>query len=231
MKQTIFVTLMILVLFSSCNKDKSETVIFSGVVIDMKDNTPMPNVFTTLTVDIGEWNHPRYVLDSTYTNEQGRYEFSVWLDGYLSYAVFPKKEGYSGEVNSVHVRADDYRIFGYATREIDHSTAHEDSIAIGRIASIHLNLNGCVPYWTYEIEFYAQNPGGLSDIPHPLNSLMFNDCDSLENHLLTYLYDPNHQIYLNWFRYNSEEDTIFSNDLKIVDLIPLDTVNVDLELE
>lgn len=84
-------TLILFFSLVSCKKE-NDKIEFNGIVIDMKDNTPMPNVLVKIYLSNMDMNNNQSMTDSTWTNGKGEYEFTIKRKEYKDYHVSAHKE-------------------------------------------------------------------------------------------------------------------------------------------
>ena len=224
MRSQFLLYLIFLILLSSCHKKEVETVRFSGIVIDAKDNLPMPNVLTKIYLDIYHPTSQESFMDSTWTDNDGFYDMSLDCLGHTSYSIYSYKDGYLTELlNSTVIK----------TKPIGNSITIIDTITIWRTATLKIDCNIIDYNWTYVINKTIDRP------IETIDSLRFFQPRSYEidtsiypqELILTFLYDFNHQVNISWYKYNPYFDTIFNEEIRIIDLVPLDTTFINLELE
>ena len=215
MRLQSILSLIFLILLSSCHKKEVDTVRFSGIVIDAKDNLPMPNVLARLQLYYTGDINSTSLQDSIWTDDLGSYEFSVRQTDYNSYYIFTYKAGYMLNLPC--------GIFGVAGKSINNSKINYDTIVIGRKGVLKINFNILDTNWTYVISSSSacyDTRNYKVDVNYLSQELTFK-----------YLYDDNHQVNVSWYKYDWNYDTIFNEEFKIIDLIPMDTSYLTLDLK
>lgn len=86
-------TLILFFSLVSCKKE-NDKIEFNGIVIDMKENTPMPNVLVKIYLSNLDPDNDQFMIDSTWTNDVGEYEFTIKRRGFKDYHVSAFKDNF-----------------------------------------------------------------------------------------------------------------------------------------
>ncbi len=235
-KGVIFAMIVFFAL-GSCNK-KNQEIEFNGVVLDVKDNSPMPNVLTTLLVSNTVNNPDDYktLTESTWTNSNGEYEFIITRKDFTQYYVTAHKDQYvqfaRNEFNEHWGRAFYYNNYP----NIDEFLLNYDTINLGRETILKTKLDILDTSNLYALKFSSNLP--LDSIEHNLNDSLslisflwtFNSTIGFNDKIVNiYQYDIYPQRYVSWYKHEGEY--FYRKETVVAELIPFDATYVNFVLE
>ncbi len=218
----LFIGIILLLIITSCNKQKNDPIQFSGLVLDVESGKPMPGVFTTIFLTNVDINNHQYIHDSTWTDSFGVYHFSFDENKFTKYLTHATKDRYVR-------RGYDRRRIGHPTIDIDPNMVNSDTIIMGRetILKIHLNvIDQAAAYTIFCNEIPSKNDTGLVVSDYPFKYYI-EPWDTLSELMERYLYHDNHMVPISWFRDDFPDDTTRIE----VDMMPFDTSYLTLDLQ
>lgn len=234
-KGVIFIIVVIFTL-GSCSK-KNQKIEFEGVVLDVKDNSPMSNVLIKLFVSNTVNNKADYktLTESTWTNSNGEYEFTITRKDFTQYHVRAYKDQY------VQFAASEFsgrwgRAYYYNNPNIDEFLVNYDTITLGRETILKTKLDILDTSNLYAIKFSDIIP--LDSIERVLNDTLsltsflriINSTNGFYDEIVNiYQYDIYPQRYVSW--YKEEGELFYRKETVVAELTPFDTTYVDFVLE
>lgn len=220
MKYRIFFCLLIIIVLDSCKKHETQ-ILFSGIVIDYDNNTPFPNQLTK----IYRYEHHQLnsiLNDSTLTNSNGFFQFSYKHDEHDMYLVYVKKDGY------VEKFASQYKPLKF----YDITSINIDTLIIGQAAVLNICVNNYSDNKEYIIECNINIP------PELFNP--FADYNPNKHHIHVedeasfiferYIYKDNHEVFISWSEYDTFTGDTLDKTTEVIQLIPMDTSYMTIEL-
>ena len=154
MKKALVFFLAFVLVYGSCNKNDNE-IKFKGIVLDLKDNMPIPNVLTEIFVSNGNPDNFISMSKSTWTNSEGEYEFIINSKDFTQYYVRAYKDQYV-QFSSTEGRWG--RAFYYNSPNIDEFLLNYDTITLGRETILKTKLDILDTTNLYAIDFSENLP-------------------------------------------------------------------------
>jgi len=224
--QGLLIGIILLLVITSCNKQKNEPIQFGGIVLDVESGEPMQGVFTTISLTNSDINNRQFIYDSTRTDSFGAYHFSFNENQFTNYSTSASKAGY---VRRGYDRRGYGRAIYFYNSNIDPNMVNYDTIPMGREAmlKIHLNvIDQAAAYTIFCDEFADKSDTGLVVSHYPVKYYI-EPWDTLSELIERYLYHDNHMVPISWIREDFPDDTTRIE----VDLIPFDTSYLTLDLQ
>ena len=221
MKYKAIFGLVLIIIFSSCKKDEPEKLFFEGVIIDLENNKPIPNLLTKLHLSkVGYHETPPSLYDSTFTDSFGRYYFKIDdYNGFTTYSIRGIKDNYLTKF------PEEWR-WG---KSINNSTANNDTVIIGRESMLKLHIENST-FDSYKIGFNINIPIEFYDSLADYNpSIRFSESEEQKIIIEKYLFDDNNIVYVSWW-WDSDVGLIDTTTIEI-EMTPMDTSYLEIYLE
>lgn len=235
MKKVLIFVLAFILAFGSCKKTDTE-IEFKGIVLDLKDNMPIPNVLTEIFVSNGNPDNLISMSKSTWTNSDGEYEFIINSKDFTQYSVRAYKDQYV-QFSSVEGRWWG-RAFYYNSPNIDEFLLNYDTITLGRETVLKIKIDILDTTNWYAIDFSDNLPPDSIDQYYidPLTYdtvnvyALFNTLNYSTDPIINiYQYDIYKQRYVSW--YKKDGHLLIRHETVLAEFTPFDTCYVDLVLE
>ncbi len=224
MKIKIFFSVFLLVILSSCEKQVDTLVQFEGIVIDAKDKNPLSNA-TVKLIRVNDTRSFTSVKDSTVTDINCFYNFSFDGNDYNTYTVSAEKDRYTAWSSGKYIIV--------IPKQISKTNVNIDTVIIGRESLLKLYIHSELENNDFDNYLLLTNTNFTIE---PIDYLSYRryylppgyfDTTIVEK----YLYDYNHHISISRSKQYFQYDSTYYEIIDEVDLIPLDTTYLSLELQ
>jgi len=220
MKYISLIFILVIILFDSCKKPEGE-VIFKGIVIDYDNDKPFSNQLVKLwRPKPGEINSTN--ADSSWTNSNGLYQFSFPNDERNHYTVYAPKDKYIGRFE---MRIKPYKYY-------NKSSINYDTVIIGQAAFLNISINN-YHHKLYLIKCNMEIPTHLFDPLADYYPQHYTVSENDTNRYIStaYLYKDNNEVFISWSELDPNTGDTLNNTLKTIQLTPMDTTYMTINLQ